>query len=508
MTNTLPSFNSSQLRRFKSVQTSSQPQFDENANYYNKKLELPSHEFLKVSFQHRLRTPPHKSVAEKILRYDDFTYTLIGEGFFAQVFKASSKPQTPNSVKSSKILALKRNKPNNPIEQNKNILRERLILEKLKHNNILKFEGVCLIDNQIHVFTEYVNGGSIANAIQNKGFSLVNSKKIILARDIAKALIYLHDKKIFHRDVTSRNCLIRMSPKCPDYDDLSSEAYNHPKYFDVSEAVLADFGLAEKIDENLNHAIVGTPFWMAPEVLNEKGYNQLADIFSLGIVLCELIARKSADPDELPRTNEFGLDTQAFKKLSKDSMCPKSLRKLAIKMCNIKPEKRPNLTDIVSKLTTILEKISNKKQPVFKFFKEKHSKNSNKIPTDDNLSSSCDSLVTKQKLLSRKTKLVDQPSKEILSYAANLPLSRRLSVEIKSEPLLEELEIDDEEFSEIQKKDRDTINLAISSKNRSRFRSVQPLVIQKEADLNMAGFEDMQIVDGSPASSDQLRDSF
>lgn len=172
MTNTLPSFNSSHLRRFKSVQTSSQSQIDENANYYNQPLELPSHEFLKVSFEHRLRTPPHKSVAEKILRYDDFNYTLIGEGFFAQVFKASSKPQTPNSVKSSKILALKRNKPNNPIEQNKNILRERLILEKLKHNNILKFEGVCLIDNQIHVFTEYVNGGSIANAIHNQNFNL------------------------------------------------------------------------------------------------------------------------------------------------------------------------------------------------------------------------------------------------------------------------------------------------------------------------------------------------
>ena len=109
--------------------------------------------------------------------------------------------------------------------------------------------------------------------------------------------------------------------------------------------------------------------------------------------------------------------------------------------------------------------------------------------------------MTKQKLLSRKTKLVDQPSKEILSYAANLPLSRRLSVEIKSEILTEEVEIDDEEFGEIQKKDRDTINLAICSKNRSRFRSVQPLVIQND-DLNVGGLRDMKIIDGSPASSE------
>ena len=50
-----------------------------------------------------------------------------------------------------------------------------------------------------------------------------------------------------------------------------------------------------------SQSIVGNPYWMAPEVLNGKPYDEKADVFSYGIILCELISRLEADPEEIPR---------------------------------------------------------------------------------------------------------------------------------------------------------------------------------------------------------------
>ena len=55
-----------------------------------------------------------------------------------------------------------------------------------------------------------------------------------------------------------------------------------------------------------SQSVVGNPFWMAPEVLNGKPYDEKADVFSFGIILCELISRLEADPDELPRSRVGG----------------------------------------------------------------------------------------------------------------------------------------------------------------------------------------------------------
>ncbi|CAB1326222.1 unnamed protein product [Coregonus sp. 'balchen'] len=121
-------------------------------------------------------------------------------------------------------------------------------------------------------------------------------------------------------------------------------------------AVVGDFGLAEKIPsydgEGEKLAVVGSPFWMAPEVLRNESYNEKADVFSYGIVLCEIIARIQADPDYLPRTENFGLDYHAFQHMAGD--CPLDFLQLAFNCCNMDPKLRPSFPELVKRLEEIL----------------------------------------------------------------------------------------------------------------------------------------------------------
>uniref|UniRef100_A0A3B5MX01 Protein kinase domain-containing protein n=1 Tax=Xiphophorus couchianus TaxID=32473 RepID=A0A3B5MX01_9TELE len=94
---------------------------------------------------------------------------------------------------------------------------------------------------------------------------------------------------------------------------------------------------------------------MAPEVLRDEPYNEKADVFSYGIILCEVIARIQADPDFLPRTENFGLDYHTFQHMVGD--CPPDFLQLAFNCCNMDPKLRPSFADIVRQLEEILARL-------------------------------------------------------------------------------------------------------------------------------------------------------
>ncbi|XP_062478924.1 dual specificity testis-specific protein kinase 2 isoform X4 [Pezoporus occidentalis] len=201
-----------------------------------------------------------------------------------------------------------------------------------------RFMGVCVHQGQLHALTEYINCGNLEQLLDSNQH-LPWTVRVKLAYDIAMGISYLHYKGIFHRDLTSKNCLIK-------HDE---NGYS---------AIVGDFGLAEKIpDHSEKLPVVGSPFWMAPEVLRDEPYNEKADVFSYGIILCEIIARIQADPDYLPRTENFGLDYDAFQHMVGD--CPPDFLQLAFNCCNMDPKLRPSFSDIVKTLEGILNRLRN-----------------------------------------------------------------------------------------------------------------------------------------------------
>ncbi|XP_010170820.1 dual specificity testis-specific protein kinase 2-like [Antrostomus carolinensis] len=139
-----------------------------------------------------------------------------------------------------------------------------------------------------------------------------------------------------------QNCLIRVTPR------------GH-------EALVTDFGLAREVvelpvkDVERKLSLVGSAFWMAPEMLRGEPYDRKVDVFSFGIVLCEILGRIPADPEVLPRTQDYGLDVNAFQGMI--SECPKQVMDLAASCCRVEAFKRPSFSEILDELEDVVESL-------------------------------------------------------------------------------------------------------------------------------------------------------
>ncbi|XP_076058385.1 LIM domain kinase 1 isoform X2 [Oratosquilla oratoria] len=264
---------------------------------------------------------------QRIFRASDLTQgELLGKGFFGQVYKVTHS-------QTGEVMVLKELYRVDEKAQ-KNFLKEVAVLRSLCHKNVLGFIGVLYKDRKLHLVTEYISGGTLKDIIHEVDQVIPWHQRISFATDIAAGMAYLHSRDIIHRDLNSHNCLVR----------------------EDKTVVVADFGLARILPQNnwtaerkkfgkrharkKRYTVVGNPYWMAPEMMKGNKYDEKVDIFSFGIILCEIIGRVEADPDYMPRSMDFGLNELVFyDKYCQD--CPEPFYKVAFLCCALNPDRRP-----------------------------------------------------------------------------------------------------------------------------------------------------------------------
>ncbi|CAG9319597.1 unnamed protein product [Blepharisma stoltei] len=241
---------------------------------------------------------PEKEDRKIILKNNEFTFKLItedpiksgingelrrwkagetlGHGSFGEVIKAFD-------VESGQIFAVKRlffNRENPAKTQFIDTLnREINVLKNLSHKNIVKYLGSEIIKDNFCIYLEYLPGGSIAKLLYNLG-PLPEVTVRAYTRQILKGLKYLHANGVVHRDIKGANIL------------LDSEG----------RVKLSDFGCSRKYESTeaesgLLMSMRGSLPWMAPEVVKQCGHGRMADIWSLGCVVLEMLTAKAPWPD-------------------------------------------------------------------------------------------------------------------------------------------------------------------------------------------------------------------
>ncbi|XP_016069066.1 PREDICTED: serine/threonine-protein kinase Nek5 [Miniopterus natalensis] len=207
--------------------------------------------------------------------------------------------------------------------------KEVILLAKMKHPNIVTFFNSFQENNRLFIVMEYCDGGDLMKRISRQRGVLFSEDQILSwFVQISLGLKYIHDRKILHRDIKTQNIFLSKNGMV---------------------AKLGDFGIARVLNNSMELAqtYVGTPYYLSPEICQNKPYNNKTDIWSLGCVLYELCTLKH--PFEGNNLHQLVLKIcQAhFAPVSPRFSC--DLQSLISQLFKVSPRDRPSINSILKR---------------------------------------------------------------------------------------------------------------------------------------------------------------
>ena len=244
------------------------------------------------------------------------------------------------------------------------VLNESNILAKLDHPNIIKFYDVFESKkpkHMINIVTEYADGGDLSEKIKerkNKNNNFTESEILDYFTQICLAIRHIHKKKIIHRDLKSGNIFLMKN----------------------GFVKLGDFGIAKGFQKTMDKAktMVGTPYYLSPEILENKPYDSKSDIWALGVLLYEMMTFKMPfNANSLPM---LSVKIMRGNYIPPPTIYTKDLRELVAKCLTLDAKMRPTIDEILktpliqNRIRSFLDEVQYNKEfskTITKKYKEK-----------------------------------------------------------------------------------------------------------------------------------------